>query len=137
MNEMEVFTGGQVVAPFRLAPAAAEMVPRGMPRPVGETLPAAVQRIAEVLHPEQVVLFGSYAYGTPTPDSDVDLLVVMETTAGYLDRHRAVSQLLAPRRFPVDILVKTPEELRQAVEKGSFFYKEITSRGLILYERRH
>ncbi len=55
-----------------------EVRPTGFP-PVAKTLPKAVKRIVAELKPEKIILFGSYAYGNPTPDSDVDLLVVMET----------------------------------------------------------
>jgi predicted nucleotidyltransferase len=112
-----------------------DLLPAGFPAPVAERLPEVVERIAEVLKPDKVVLFGSYAYGRPTPDSDVDLLVVMETTAPPVERYLAVSRLLRPRPFPVDILVKTPEEIERALASGDFFIGEILSRGHVLYER--
>jgi len=80
-------------------------------------------------------LFGSYAYGYPTPNSDVDLLVIMKTDASPKDRSWAVSCLLLPRPFPVDILVKTPHEVKKGLETGDFFLKEILSRGKVLYDR--
>ncbi len=115
----------------------APVAPAGFARPVADTLPQVVQRIVDVLQPEKVVLFGSYAYGTPTPDSDVDLLVVMETSAPSVERYVAVSRLLRPRPFPVDIIVKTPAELQDALDSGDFFMREIVSRGMVLYERDH
>jgi predicted nucleotidyltransferase len=81
-------------------------------------------------------LFGSYAYGTPTPDSDVDLLIILETTASAKERYLAVSDLLYPRPFPVDILVKTPQEIDHALKRNDFFIKELLTRGKVLYERR-
>lgn len=126
---------GVVVHPkrtrFRLAP----IVPTGCERPVSETLPKAVQRIAQALRPDKIILFGSYANGTPTPDSDVDLLVVMKTSASSKERSWAVSQLLIPRPFPVDILVRTPKEIRQALDQSDFFIQEIVTQGKVLYER--
>jgi len=104
--------------------------------PISETLPKAVHRIVETLHPEKVILFGSYAYGRPTPDSDVDLLVILETSAPDKERYLAVCRLLRPRPFPVDILVRTPQEVSRALEKGDFFMLEILSQGKVLYERR-
>lgn len=112
-----------------------EVTPIGSDAPVSKTLPLAVKRIVETLHPEKIILFGSYAYGTPTPDSDVDLLVVMETTASSADRSWAVSRLMIPRPFPVDILVRTPEEISTALGKSDFFIEEITMQGKKLYER--
>ena len=110
--------------------------PVGFP-PVVETLPGAIERIVSELKPEKIILFGSYAYGNPTPDSDVDLLVIMKTRAREIDRYVAVSNLLYPRQFPVDILVKTPKEMEiEARKKGNFFMREILKKGKVLYERR-
>lgn len=104
--------------------------------PVGEDeFRAIVDRLARELRPEKIILFGSYAYGDPTPDSDIDLLVIMETDAPRKERHWAVSQLLIPRIFPVDILVKTPREIEMALAKGDFFIHEIVDQGVVLYER--
>ena len=117
---------------FRLAP----ITPTGCERPVSETLPQAVKRIAQALRPDKIILFGSYANGTPTPDSDVDLLVVMKTSASRKERSWAVSRLLIPRPFPVDILVRTPQEIRQALDQSDFFIQEIVTQGKVLYERQ-
>jgi predicted nucleotidyltransferase len=114
----------------------APVVPVGCERQVSETLPAAVERIVQKLQPEKIILFGSYASGMPTPDSDVDLLVIMETEASSKERSWAVSRLLIPRSFPVDILVRTPQEIQRALAKGDFFIREIITQGRVLYERR-
>ena len=108
--------------------------PTGFP-PVAKTLPQAIKRIVTELRPEKIILFGSYAYGNPTPDSDVDLLVIMKTRASLKDRSWAVSRLLMPRPFPVDILVKTPKEIEKALGAKDFFLKEILTRGKVLYDR--
>jgi predicted nucleotidyltransferase len=99
------------------------------------TLNEIVRRIVRGLRPEKIILFGSYGYGSPTNDSDVDLLVIMETSDRPADRYLAVSRLIRPRPFPLDILVKTPAEITQAVEKGDFFIREIVTKGQPLYER--
>ena len=109
--------------------ALPEVTPRGCLRPVSETLPLAIARVAKALQPDKIILFGSYAYDAPTPDSDVDLLVIMETDKPVKERSWAVSRLLLPRDFPVDILVKTPAELAAALQRGDFFLREITERG--------
>jgi uncharacterized protein len=108
----------------------------GRMTPLGDALPRAVERIVHALDPEKVVLFGSYAYGAPAADSDVDLLIVMQTSASPTDRHLAVCRLLRPRPFPVDIVVRTPAEVAQALERGDRFIAEILARGRVLYERR-
>lgn len=114
-------------APLPDAPAA------GGAAPVLEQLPDIVARIVEALHPEKIILFGSYAYGVPTPDSDVDLLIIMETTAPLRERHLPVCRLLRPRPFPVDIVVKTPREIEQALKQGNFFIRELLTKGKVLY----
>lgn len=103
---------------------------------MSKTLPQAIKRLVFELKPEKIILFGSYAYGNPTPDSDVDLLIVMKTRAKYIDRYVVVSNVLIPRDFPVDILVKTPKEIKdEEKKKGNFFLREILTKGKVLYER--
>ncbi|MCG3141794.1 MAG: hypothetical protein HDKAJFGB_03121 [Anaerolineae bacterium] len=112
-----------------------DITPIGSDEPVSKTLPRAVKRIVETLHPEKIILFGSYAYGNPTPDSDVDLLVVMKTDATSANRSWAVSRLMIPRPFAVDIVVRTPREIKSALRNGDFFIQEITERGRILFRK--
>ena len=117
---------------------ATKMNPTGFP-PVAETLPQAIERIVLTLKPEKIVLFGSYADGNPTHDSDVDLLIILNTNGNRKEKHRAVSMLLYPRQFPVDIIVKTPKEVEEAMKGGkdnSFFIREIMKKGKVLYDRR-
>lgn len=104
--------------------------------PVSKTLPQAVKKIAEALKPEKIILFGSYAYGNPTPDSDVDLLVIMRSRKSAKECRLAVSKLLIPRPFPVDIIIKKPKEIEYALKTNSVFTKEIYTKGIVLYERR-
>ena len=96
---------------------------------------AAIRRyarqIAERFHPHEIILFGSYAYGTPHQGSDVDLLVVMPTTNEVSQAVRIRMALAAP--FPMDLLVRTPEKLRQRIEEGNWFLREITEKGKVLY----
>jgi len=111
-------------------------IPVGLKVPVGKALQPAVRKIVAELNPEKVILFGSFAYGAPNPHSDVDLLIIMNTRASHKDRSWAVSRLLLPRPFPVDILVKTPQEVERDLASGDFFVREILTRGKVLYERR-
>ena len=89
----------------------AQMKPMGFPTSVADSLPLAIERLVANLSPKKIILFGSYAYGTPTLDCDVDLLVILDTNASNRERFALVSRLLYPRSFPVDILVKTPDEI--------------------------
>jgi predicted nucleotidyltransferase len=99
------------------------------------TLNEIVRRIVRGVRPQKIILFGSYGYGSPTNDSDVDLLVIMETSDRPADRYLVVSRLIRPRPFPLDILVKTPAEMAQALAKEDFFIREIVTKGQTLYER--
>jgi predicted nucleotidyltransferase len=114
------------------------VAPIGCP-PVSQTLPKAVSRLARKLKPEKIILFGSYAYGAPTPDSDVDLLIVMKTNGKEKEMYLAASNILCPREFPVDIIVKTPKEVEDALKGGvvnGFFIREMVKKGKVLYGRR-
>ncbi|MFQ6101409.1 MAG: nucleotidyltransferase domain-containing protein [Anaerolineae bacterium] len=96
-----------------------------------------VNRIVEQYRPEKIILFGSYAYGTPDAGSDVDLLIVKETDERPIDRRVTVRRIAyAPRRgLPFSPLVITPQELDRRIELGDPFYHEIIARGEVLYAR--
>lgn len=115
--------------------------PPGFAPVTREMLQEIVQRIVDGLHPDQIILFGSYAhYGidsvsNPTPDSDLDILVIMETDARPVERTLAVSRLLRPRPFPMDILVRTPQEIKLALKNHDSFIREVISHGRVMYDR--
>jgi uncharacterized protein len=94
------------------------------------------QQIVEKFQPERIILFGSYAYGQPTEDSDVDLLVIL------LCAEMPVQTAIAIRRqikspFPLDLIARTPEQIQQRLDMGDFFIQDIISKGRILYEANH
>ena len=91
------------------------------------------RRVAERFHPERIILFGSYAYGTPHADSDVDILVVMPARNEIDQSVRIDSACEAC--FPLDIIVRTPKNMHWRLEEGDSFLREITSRGKVLYEK--
>jgi uncharacterized protein len=121
--------------PVGKTPLVAGVQPPGFAPVTEEVLQAIVQRLAIGLHPHKIILFGSYVSGTPTADSDVDLLVIVDTQARPVDRYLCVSRLLRPRPFPLDLLVKTPEDIAQALAREDAFICEITTQGRVLYER--
>ena len=85
---------------------------------------------------KKVILFGSHAYGTPSEDSDVDLLVIMEhSSSGVAQALQIVRQVRS--RIPVDLVVRTPQEMRQRLQWNDFFLKEVVERGEVLYESAH
>jgi predicted nucleotidyltransferase len=100
---------------------------------------AAIRRyarqIAERFHPDKIILFGSYAYGQPHEDSDVDLLVIMPARNQLDQAFKIRWQLPAP--FAMDLIVRTPKEMKWRLEERESFLTEITSRGKILYEKGH
>ena len=94
------------------------------------------RQIVERFHPDRIILFGSYAYGTPTPDSDVDLLVVMPTR-NQLEQAVCIDEAIEERGFPLDLLVYTPRTIAQRLHWDDGFMKEIMARGKVLYEKDH
>ncbi len=104
-----------------------------------ELLREITRRIVEEFQPERIILFGSYAYGEPTIHSDVDLLIVTKKMAdqSVFARSRAVSQLFPSRKFGMDILVRTPQEVKARLTIGDDFIGNILRQGRILYERRN
>ena len=98
---------------------------------------AVVRKIVDEFNPEKVILFGSYAYGKPNVDSDVDMLVVMESDERPSQRaSRVVGAILDVKTFPMDILVRTPQEIEHRLAIGDFFIEEIVGMGKTLHERR-
>lgn len=93
-----------------------------------------IQPVVEALHPEKIVLFGSYASGRPHKDSDVDLLIVMRSKKRPVERAVDVWKSLNFYPFPMDILVRTPAEIRSRIRLGDPFYKEVLEKGKVLYE---
>ena len=94
------------------------------------------QDVARQFKPLKIVLFGSYAYGNPTEDSDVDLMVVMpKDPAGVRNRDRAMAiRTAVPKSFPLDLLVKDPGDIAWRLEEGDCFLQDVFSKGRVLYE---
>lgn len=98
-----------------------------------------VERLVKTYDPERIFLYGSYAYGKPHKDSDIDLLIVKSTNERPIDRRIAVRKLVSDlrKKTPFSPLVVTPEELSHQISIGDDFLKEITTKGKILYEKRY
>jgi predicted nucleotidyltransferase len=94
-----------------------------------------LQKLVTEYAPQKVILFGSHAYGTPGPDSDIDLLIIKETAERFLDRWVTVQHILTGthRAQPVETLVLTPQELDKRLAIGDQFIAEILAKGEILY----
>jgi uncharacterized protein len=104
----------------------------------GDQVPMAVIRkyarqVAEHFKPEKIVLFGSYAYGTPHEDSDVDLLVIMPA---WNELSKAAQiDIKLDRTFSLDLIVRTPKNLQWRLDERESFHTEIVTRGKVLYEK--
>jgi predicted nucleotidyltransferase len=106
----------------------------------GKLVPGAVIRdyarqIAEQFRPDRIILFGSYAYGRPHKDSDVDILVVMPAGDEINQAVRILER--TDSCFPLDLIVRTPHNLRWRLQEGDWFLREIVGRGTVLYEKAH
>jgi predicted nucleotidyltransferase len=90
--------------------------------------------IARRFRPSKIVLFGSYAYGKPTGNSDVDLLVIMRRTRDHGERMSVRIRHAIPRNFPLDLLVRTPSDVANRLRRGDPFICELLKQGIVLYE---
>ncbi len=94
-----------------------------------------VDRLVTAYAPEKVILFGSHATGQPSPDSDIDLLVIKETSRRFLDRLDEVRRLTAGAHphVPLDAIVLTPKEVEERLSVGDQFIAGIVAGGELLY----
>jgi predicted nucleotidyltransferase len=90
--------------------------------------------VARQFHPRKIVLFGSYAYGKPSEDSDVDLLVIMPRRRERGERMSVRIRHSIPRAFSLDLLVRTPAEVARDLRWGDPFMCELLEKGQVLYE---
>ncbi|MBI2331963.1 MAG: nucleotidyltransferase domain-containing protein [Chloroflexi bacterium] len=100
------------------------------------TIRALAKHIAREFDPDQVILFGSHAYGKPTAWSDVDLLVVMETPKGEeFEKSLEIRESLSRVTFGLDIVVRSRKVIERRKKLGDWFLIDITEKGKVLYER--
>jgi uncharacterized protein len=94
---------------------------------------SVVRQIVDKFHPQKIILFGSYARGNFRPESDVDLLVIMDTPLREVEQALQIS-LSLDYHFGLDLIVRTPENLHRRLELGDWFLREITAQGKVVYE---
>ncbi|HBA88631.1 MAG TPA: hypothetical protein DCZ75_11815 [Geobacter sp.] len=92
--------------------------------------------IAENYKPEKIILFGSYAYGNPSEDSDLDLLVILPFEGRPIYKSMEILETLHPT-VPLDLLVRTPEQLATRLALHDFFLQEVIQKGRVIYEASH
>src|SRR3990172_6827114 len=94
-----------------------------------------VEQIVEKFKPQRIILFGSYARGKPRPESDVDMLVVMETPLKEVEQAIQICQQIE-YRFGLDLIVRTPKRLAERLEMGDWFLRDVVEEGKVVYESR-
>jgi len=105
-------------------------------RPVSmKTIRGIARHIAQRFDPEQIILFGSHAYGKPSAESDVDLLVIMDTPTDEMEAMVEIAKSLPILTFGVDVIVRSRRTLERRKKLGDWFLREVTQKGKILYER--
>ena len=93
------------------------------------------EQIAKEYKPGKIILFGSYACGEPTKDSDIDLFIVKDSDKSSLEMNREVSRIVFARGVAMDILVYTPKQLEKRQRMGDPFLMNILNFGQILYAK--
>ncbi len=104
---------------------------------VKDTIQRILDKLVTGYAPQKVILYGSYAYGKPDRDSDIDLLIIKDTSERFIDRWVTVQQILTGTHpsIPVETLVLTPQEMERRLAIGDQFVEEIITRGEVLYAR--
>ena len=96
---------------------------------------AVADKIVQNFQPEKIILFGSWAWGEPTEDSDVDLFVVKETS----DSRKTAMEIdgsIFPRPFPMDLFVYTSNQLKKELSFEEPFITKVLGKGRFLYEKK-
>jgi uncharacterized protein len=94
------------------------------------------ERIVREFHPERIILFGSYAYGSPANDSDVDILVILPFDGKPIHKALEIIKKIKPN-IPLDLLARTPEDIKERIANNDVFVSEIVTKGKRLYESEH
>jgi len=100
---------------------------------VEQKLKEITDKIVKEYQPEKIILFGSWAWGGPKRESDIDLFIIKESKERRIERERRIQRLLLGSRLPVDTLVYTPEEVERRLWIEDFFIKKIINQGKVLY----
>ncbi len=96
-------------------------------------IPEIKEKIVREINPEKIILFGSYAWGNPTENSDVDLFVVQKSNESRRDRQVALRKKFFGSGVPMDIIIYTPEELEKRLSIRDVFIRKIIRDGKLIY----
>jgi UTP:GlnB (protein PII) uridylyltransferase len=94
---------------------------------------ALTDRIAHEFHPEKIILFGSHARSDAKPDSDVDLLVIIDSDQHPSRTAAEITCRVHPRRYPLDLIVRSPETVRARLQINDWFMRDVMREGRIIY----
>lgn len=100
-----------------------------------EKIPEIREKIVKEINPEKIILFGSYAWGKPTNDSDVDLFIIQKSNEPRRARQVSLRKKLFGSGVPMDLLVYTQEELNYRLELEDFFFEKIIKEGKVIYAK--
>ena len=93
------------------------------------------EQIVKKYKPEKIILFGSFAYGKSKPSSDIDLLIIKKTNQKKVDRIKKVL-MMTESNLPLEPLVYNPEEIKERLSLGDFFFQDIIQKGKVVYEKK-
>lgn len=99
-----------------------------------QKIQAIAEKIAAEFRPEKIILFGSWAWGKPHPESDLDFFVLKDTHLPTLQRIEVLDRLFPRRDFPMDFLVYTPAQVARRMALGDVFVQNIIAHGKVLYD---
>jgi len=102
---------------------------------IKEKIQKIADEIAQKYQPEKIILFGSYAWGKPHKDSDLDFFIIKKTTDPMLKRMEDVGRLFLRREFAMDFLVYTPEQIEKRKKMEDQFVIDIINKGQVLYAK--
>ncbi len=107
---------------------------------ISKTIKDAIVQALRPFNPEQVILFGSFAYGSPQKDSDIDIFVIKDISENEVRDYRVninktLWKQLKNEEHPIDVLVDSPLRIQQRIKNGDKFHQEIISKGESLYEQ--
>ncbi len=99
-------------------------------------LKTIIEKITNNFNPQKIILFGSYAYGHPTRDSDIDLMVVMDTEMKPYERALPIRKALKYLGVTKDVIVRTPQEFERFKDIVGTIIYTAAHKGRVIYERR-
>ncbi len=105
------------------------------PRVTPKLLREITRRIVAARHPQMIIFFGSRVYGQPQPDSDIDLLVVMNARGHWSERRRRIDELFRGESFKLDAHVYRPREVAHRLLIGDYFMQDVIERGRVVYQQ--